>query len=346
MDIKLFSLCKQELPESESGKKIISDCVRCFFPGCESFSAFTSQKRMLLAVSQSLRAADVVIIAVQSNMYNTTKRLLCEALEIRTDVDADVKNALLPLLETGRIKKNTYDVNVSFPVGARIMPTESGLNCGFTLTSGSQHIIYIPIESPRADEATLGSLYDFLAEICDTNPENAYRARRRTILDKLAGTLSEDKIRMAFAGEPAVSYLKSFAPDSSDIVICDKAECGCDSQELTDIAKSIRDEQSVQIAVVFGKGEDYIPVAVADESGTSIIRIYKENDEDDRDFSAACFDKAMLMLCDHRKLTSIGGDDDFDTKADKQLRKALAKLSAAVIGGSAIISIIIALIMK
>ena len=68
MDIKLFSLCNQEAPEAEEGKKAILDCVKCFFPECGGFSHFTSQKRMLVAISQSLLAADIVLVAVQSTM--------------------------------------------------------------------------------------------------------------------------------------------------------------------------------------------------------------------------------------------------------------------------------------
>ena len=84
MDVKLFSLCKQDLPEAQTGKAMILECVKSFFPECEDFTAFASQKRMLLAVSQSLRAADVVIVAVQGNMYNATKRRLTAALDMKT----------------------------------------------------------------------------------------------------------------------------------------------------------------------------------------------------------------------------------------------------------------------
>ena len=65
MDIKLFSLCNQDSQEAEKGKEYILGCVKDYFPECGDFNEFTSQKRMLVAISQSLLAADIVLVAVQ-----------------------------------------------------------------------------------------------------------------------------------------------------------------------------------------------------------------------------------------------------------------------------------------
>ena len=201
MDVKLFSLCKQELSETQEGKKYILECVKSFFPDCEGFSAFTSQKRMLLAISQSLRAADVVIIAVQGNMYNATKRLLSAALDLKTAKSDEVANELKPLLETSKIKQNVFDNNICFPSGAEIMPTESYLNCGFALSSGGQHIIYLPIEAPRSDEVVFGSLYDYLAEICEENRNDfAFGRRHAGIMRRTADSLDSEAVKVAFSG--------------------------------------------------------------------------------------------------------------------------------------------------
>ena len=116
MDVKLFSLCDTESPTVESGIKCIFDCVKNFFSGCVSFSEFTSQKRMLLAISQSLLAADIVIVAVQGNMYNSTKRLLCSALDIKLEKNARLSAKLGVYLQSGKMKKGAFEGNISFPV--------------------------------------------------------------------------------------------------------------------------------------------------------------------------------------------------------------------------------------
>lgn len=355
MDIKLFSLSKQESPESESGKEYIYECVKSFFPDCGGFTSFTSQKRMLLAVSQSLRAADIVIIAVQNNMYNATKRMLSSALGLKMTVNEDVAVALKPLLHSGKIKENIYDVNIRFPDGARVMPTESALTSGFAISSGAQHIIYLPESSPRADEVVLGSLYDYLGEICDGMNSRAAQTRRRAIFDRFADKFNEEKIRIAFAGLPADINIGKYLPkdDKGYILAEEKFDCTAEDDEtLINKARELLTFKNTQFSVLFGEKavdaqteDEFLPVAIADETGTSTIKLFKEKQESDEEFLSACFDKILLMLCDTKQFTSADNEDDCDTKADKLLRKSLIKLTAAVIGGASAISLIIALIM-
>ncbi|MBQ8576117.1 MAG: hypothetical protein IJ447_08750 [Clostridia bacterium] len=357
MDVKLFSLCKQELSETQEGKKYILECVKSFFPDCEGFSAFTSQKRMLLAISQSLRAADVVIVAVQGNMYNATKRLLSAALDLKTAKSAEVANALKPLLETGKIKQNVFDVNIRFPAGAEILPTESFLNCGFALTSGGQHIIYLPIDAPRADEVVFGSLYDYLADICEENRnEIAFGRRHASIIKRTAEKLDAETMKAAFSGEAITKHLEKFAHKKSAdwCFVIDEAKqySSLKKEELIDTARKLRDDKFVQLGVVFAdiavdeeNGERFIDVAIADESGTSTMRVFAEEGESDEKFTADCIDKVLLTLYNFDKLSAVK-EEDVVTKGDKALRKYLFKIAAGAVGASAVVSIIIALIMK
>ena len=158
MDIKLFSLCNQASAEAEDGQNHILQCVKDFFPECNGFSEFTSQKRMLVAISQSLLAADIVLVAVKSTMYNTTKKLLCAALDMKPVTNGEVASALKNRLDSKKIKENVYNANISYPESATILPTDDYINCGFALTSGGQHIIYMPVEDVKAQEIVLSSL--------------------------------------------------------------------------------------------------------------------------------------------------------------------------------------------
>lgn len=357
MDIKLFSLGKQELPESEAGKKYITECVKCFFPDCGDFASFSSQKRMLLAVSQSLRAADIVVIAVQNNMYNSTKRMLSAALGLKMAVNEEVAVALKPLLHSGKIKENVYDANVSFPVGAQIMLTDSALTSGFAVSSGSQHIIYLPIDSPRADEAVLGSLYDYFGEICDGITPGADETRHRAIFVRFTEKFNSEQIRVALAGNPCAYYIEKHLTNSkfnNCIFVDDEFDCCAEGNEmLIEKARELLNKSSAQFSVIFGSktldeetGDEFLPVAVADETGTSTVKLFKEKDESDDEFFSACFNKILLMLCNTKQFIFSDSEADCDTKADKLLRKSLIKLTAAVIGGATAISLIVALIMS
>ncbi len=353
MDVKLFSLCKQEIPEVESGKKAILECVKSFFPECEGFAAFASQKRMLLAVSQSLRAADVVIVAVQSNMYNATKKLLTAALDMKTARNAEVAGELRPLLEKGKIKQNIFDANIRFPHGAKIMPTESYLHCGFSLTAGGQHIIYLPIESPRADEVVLGALYDFLAEICEEDCSAALESRHRLLIAKVADKLKESSLKIAFSGEKITKHIAEYSCEKSCFVCdeSDKSYSYLTNDEIISVARSLREDSYADLGVVFSdiiednNTERCVMVAIADETGTSTMKIYEEKDESYDSFVSACTDKVMMTLLSFEKLSATD-EEELATKKDKKLRGNLFKITSGVVGASAIISLIIALIMK
>ena len=103
MDIKLISLTKNEPAEFAGAKKIISDCANAFNSEAEKFKNFSSPKRALLAISQALRSADVVIAAVQTSGYNSAKKMLFSALELETQQNDEIYAQLLPLCEKGKI---------------------------------------------------------------------------------------------------------------------------------------------------------------------------------------------------------------------------------------------------
>ena len=349
MDIKLFSLCKQEIPQIELGKKHILECVRSFFPSAEGFSAFTSQKRMLLAASQSLRAADIVIIAVQNNMYNATKRLLANALDFRMHKDGDVVSALTPLLETGRIKQTAFDANVVFPQGAEILPTEDMLNCGFVLSAGAQHIIYLPVESPRADEIVYGSLYDFLATLCDTeNGKKGINARHKKIIKRTIGKLDEDSVKVAFNASTASQIVEQLV---SGFVSkhCFTFNAKTNFEEITNetivaLARQTKDEQYSSYGVVFSdieydfqSGERILRVAIADDTGTNTYTYTGVDGESDNEFILNCIDKTMLLLYNHEKLSAKSNNAEVTTKDDSALRKSLFYIAAGVLGISTVI---------
>jgi hypothetical protein len=356
MDVKLFSLCKQETPETKAGMKHIVRCVKAFFPECNGINNFTSQKRMLLAASQSLQAADIVVIAVQSNMYNATKKLLAGALDLKIAKNRAVANALTDSLEKGEIKQSTFESNIRFPHGAVIMPTDNYINCGFILSAGSQHIVYLPLEAPKADEVVYGSMFDFFREISEENAEDAFRKRHRLIVSRTLDKLNEDSVTVAFAGGSTTDVISHLVDglsfkdcfSFSDITVNEYSS----SEDMIDAAREARDEQRSQLSVVISpiktneNSERFISVAIADENGTTTFDFSAENGESEAELTLNCIDKVMLLLYSHEKLTDNSDPADIETKSDKTIRTALFKAASIAVGATAIVSILIALIAK
>lgn len=359
MDIKLFSLCKQEPGEITAEQKNILDCVKNFFPDSKGFAHFTSQKRMLVAVSQSLRAADIVLIAVQHSMYNATKRLLSAALDLKLEPNAEIKDKLSLLLNNGKIKQAAFDANSVFPSGAEVFPTSVGLTAGFAITSGGQHIIYMPIEGEIVPEIVFGSLYDYFAAISDPYvASSAIQQRHSLIAERTIKKLSEKYVRVAVTKENCGSLIQTFAPDKrafkNCFVIDDKLENRADQNIKSyyiDAARKIREDHHAQFGAAISNtfsesNEVFAYITIADESGTNVIKIFAEDGETPTELIKVCIDKLMLMLYDYNKLAFSSAGSVTEEASDKKLRKLLASIAGAAIGASAIIGTVIALILN
>ncbi len=359
MDIKLFSLCKQEVAASETGKKCIMGCMLSFFPECEAFTPFTSQKRMLLAISQSLRAADIVLVAVQNNMYNATKRLLCAALGMSMEINGEIADRLSEKLASGKINQATYDANVMFPSDSQIFISDDGLNSGFAMTSGGQHIIYLPIEAPKCEETVYGSLYDYLAGIDEAgNIDAAMEKRHNEIIERTAERLNEKSVKAAIHSETMQKFIISRA-DKHKLnagMVFDDEFPQRENQQLNDFynytARDLRDRHHAQFGIVFSKpyidestGETFAVVSLADESGTNIYKYYAEEGETAEELFALAVDKTMLMLYDYGELNA-SYEEEAPNESDKKLRKSIGIFTSAAIGATAIIGLITAFILK
>lgn len=357
MDIKLFSLCKQEVPESEKGKKCILDCVKGFFPEVEGFTAFTSQKRMLLAAVQSLQAADIVIIAVQRNMYHTTKRQLCDSLNIELEENETVIDMLSDKVASGKIKQTTFDTNIMIPERAEILPTDSGINNGFTLTEGGQHIIYLPIEAPRAEEVVYGSLYDYLDSIGESSTsEEAMEIRHSAIIERILEKFGENSRKVAVCSDFMQDFITSHIEEQKSVIF-DNDIPEKESSDLKEYyinkARYIRDEHNAQYGIAFSKPvvcegteEKCILVAIADDIGANTVKVFAEEGEDDKKLFTSAVDKTLLMLYDYQEFVNSAENDSMPSEEDKLLRKAILKITACGIGASAVIGLITALMIK
>ncbi len=357
MDIKLFSLCNQEAPEAEEGKKAILDCVKCFFPECGGFSHFTSQKRMLVAISQSLLAADIVLVAVQSTMYNATKRLLCSALDMKTTENDEVSSALKNRPDSDKIKPNIYKANITYPDTALVLPTADYLNCGFALTSGGQHIIYMPVEADKAEEVVFGSLYDYFAELSEPYiVTNAMKNRHVSLIKRAVRKLNNNSVKAAVAGNDASDYLTSYLSkkDSSAFAVDISYELpeGGDIKEIAiSAARAVRENSRAELGVyisapINNDGKLSVYIAIANADGTKTYRIDSESEESAKELSKAATDKLLMLLCDYERIGNTEEKSAAEKKADSSLRGILGIVASAAVLAASIAGFITALIMR
>lgn len=361
MDMKLFSLCNQDSQEAENGKEKILDCVKDFFPECDGFNEFTSQKRMLVAISQSLLAADIVLVAVQATMYNATKRLLCSALDIPTEANDEVAAVLSERPKTKQLKPNLYKASITFPQSAILLSTSDYMNCGFAITSGGQHIIYMPVEDEKAQQIILGSLYDYFAELSEPCAVSAaMKSRHNKLIKKAVKNLSENSIKAAVVGNDAADYLISFLSknDSPVFTVDMNYELPEENESVRELsvtmARNVREKNHTELGIYISdpiRSDDEnqtacVYIAIANSDGTKIYNVFSEKNETSKDLLRACSDKLLLILSGCEHLSSADDESAEEKAADKNLKGILGIIASAAVFTASVAGFITALILR
>ncbi len=361
MNIKLFSLTKEESGSYSGSKKIISDCANSFSQEEEKFKSFTSAKRMMLSVSQSLRSADAVVIAVQGSAYNSAKKMICAAFKIECSRNEDIYAALLPLYEKNKITKSALENNSVFPKKSDIFAVSDFRCCGFSVTAGAQSIIVLPLDNIKTGEVVFGSLYDFFSEISGTESEDEIASLKRIRLSqRLVSLLKKNQMRLAFtklAGTQLIEEcINTVDENRGSIFVAAKPESRQNSQSVEDYIASAAQKTRVSskadyacaVSSAFASNTDdstFIYYAVADKEETFVSKLYANEWESSRQLYRAAVENALLA-CVNRVNESLTAKKDKTRKSDKLFRQKIALIAAGAVTGAAGISAILALILS
>ncbi len=361
MEIKLFSLVKNESAENVANKTIISDCVGIFTQKNERFKNFSSPKRMIIASAQALKIADSVVIAVNNSSYNTIKKMVCSAFNIETEQNPVIYSYLFPLFEKGKISKTLLENNTCFPKGAEIFPTSDYRNCGFSITAGAQSIIIIPIDSVRTADVVFGSLYDYFLNLSDAeDKEEIVELKRYYIAKRLVSLLRNEETKVCFTSLGGSKLLNEcFAKTDRRkkyLLMGNKPAPRQAGQSVKDYvvasAQKTRIESDCEYACavssVFVSNNDdsaFIYYAVADENETIVSKLYLMENEEPKALYPAGVDSVLLAVGD-KIINNIKKSKCQNKKEDKALRKKLSLLTAASIAGVTAVSVLMALFIS
>ncbi len=360
MNISLFSFSKGESGAFSSSKKLISDCANVFSPAPVKFSNFASPKRMFIAVSQALRSADCVIIAVQSQSYNSIKKMLCAALEVEVQQKEEVYVNLLPLHEKGDISNTALINNSIFPAGSTVFATDNMLCCGYAITSGSQSIVVLPLDSIKTSEIVFGSLYDFLAhrtgvEVTkgDFDKLKCLRLTERlfTSLKKANATITLVSLNGSDIFEQCANAIDK---EGATFRFKNDVESRVGSQPVKEYLASCaqkarieaKTDYSVALSSAFSDNDDsvYVYCAVADNRETVVTKVFAEADEDVSDLIPIGAEYA-LKTAGNCVISKADRLNSKAAKASNKLRQNIITATAFAIGGSVTLCAILALLL-
>ncbi len=361
MNIKLFSLAKGEPALFANDKKLISDCANIFTSEQVKFSNFVSPKRMFLAVSQALRSADCIIIGVQSQLYNSIKKTLCSALEIETEQKEYIYSELVTLFEKGRISDAALINNSTFPVKANIFATNDMLCCGYAISSGSQSIVVLPLDSIRTSDVVFGSLYKYLSQ--EAQIEQAAelaKIRRFRATERLVSLLNKSKTSLAVANLNGVDLIREsvdfVSENNTAFRFGNDIETRSPMQPVKDYmalsAQNTRVETKSDYAIgvssVFAESNNednmFIYIAVADKNETVVTKIFATDEENSDELICVGVQNAIQLAGNHivEKMNALNSKS---AKASKKLRQNLITAIAFAIGGSTALCAILALLL-
>lgn len=361
MEIKLFSLTKKEPNLFADAKKTVTECSCSFLGETEKFKNYSSPKRMLLAVSQALRSADVVIIAVQSSNYNSAKKMICSALGIELVQNEDIYSALLPIKESGKMTQSALINNSMFPKDADIFATGDFKCCGFSITSGAQSIIILPLDSIKTPEIVFGSLYNYLGEIAGVKDKKEIaRLKRYRLAQRAYLSLKKSGEKFSFAplgGKSLIDEnIRLIDKENEFMSLGEAPEARQASQSVKEYiaaaAQAERERSGCDYAGVvssaFASNTDnsvFIFYAIADKEHTHTVKLYANEDESPKELTEYAIER-MFESAGDAVITKLNEQESAKpTKADRNLRQKISAITAIAVGGSAAICAILALIL-
>lgn len=334
MDVKLFTLTDEKADKEKllSTKRNIYKCVSAYFPGTDKFKNFMSQKRMLLAISQELRSCDMVIVAVQPNMYHKTKELLCKAIGSTLVQDSDLAEILKPLSDAQKISEKTYINNISYPKGSEVFPSKSFFYSGFSIKSFNQYIIFLPLYE-YGDEIVVGNLYDYFSGMVDKYiKDDALKTQRKSVVSSAEAKLLKAQIRIAVSPINAfqpISDAKSINQEKKQHIIfseqSEKREQGCTIRNYiyncaVDARISTNSELGAAISKPFINKSDnsvFLYIALADEKATKLIKMYSKSNETANDLTNSAIIKLFDMVCDYIDSTYSNENNINDNQSEE-----------------------------
>ena len=360
MNITFFSVAKGNDPLLSDCKKTISECVNAFSGQTVKIKNFSSPKRMLVAASQALRSTDVVVIAVQTSMYNTVKKMVCSSLDLKMEQNVEIYDRLYPLYDKGFLSESALIGNSSFPSNANVFPTLDLKCCGFSVVAGAQSIVVLPLDYVKTAETVFGGLYAFLADFAGiTNKNDVTRFKRAAMMMRVVSLLRQTDSKLVFlplGGKELIEENIAIADGENKYVSFSAKPAARKVNQpakeyIVSSVQNARIENQVDFACTvssaFVRNKDntvFVMYSVCDENDTVITKIFANDGETPKDVSAAAVEN-MLVLAGSKIMKRITEERQRNNKSDKVFRKTLALISAASVAVAAAAGTLLALLL-
>lgn len=363
MDMRLF-LLKREGEEVPVRLKIkIISNLNSFSDEDVNFEEFTSLKELFGELSKAVKEKEFIVVAVSSEIYNKTKLKLMAALSLKSEKNAIVAGRLSEL----SLDEQAYERNVSFPVGAALFASDDGINSGFAVKKGKQHVVLLPLDEQRTDAVVKKGLVPYVTsgyvapapvaeEKEEAKPEEQPEEKAMPITDsekqvalRTLNILKESDIKIAVNGNANSEVLKQFGADFDGFDeyftftphIEDRGDYNVTdyTAQMARSAKGLSNaDLGACISDIFTAEEtDYICISVATDKSALVRKLYKEADETDDEFIVGAAEELFALISEKTSGNTAVGIEITQEEAPGKEKKKLKKSSKILIAVACVI---------
>lgn len=273
---------------------------------CESFCDVRSFFQRL---SQLIENESLIILAVDTELYLHSKKLLCSALDLECAVNSDI----LYLLESHRDDK---DDQCSVPLDSKVFLTKDGLFSGFAFDRDKDKIIFIPLENTRTAQCTGEPFVEYLKKVKnnsqpDENSDTLLTTSMNAVSENVYSTcqfLNDMGCKAVLSVSPTAKKLCRLLPEMNEITFSptvSERNNTSPKDYAAVLAKEAAERHGVKIGAsitnVFKVQNDeedkfFIYVAVADREAARVKKLFAQPGESATALTASAIDTALDMI--------------------------------------------------
>lgn len=357
MDMRLFLLKREgeEIPVRLK-IKVISN-LNSFSDDDVNFEEFTSLKALFTELSKALKEKDFIVVAVSSEIYNKTKLKLMSALSLNP-----VENAIVAKrLEALSLDEQSFDRNVKFPSDAAVFASDDGVNSGFAVKKGKQHIVLLPLDEQRTDSVIKKGLVPYITggyvatePITEKKEEPEAEEKHEEIISVITDSekqvalrtlniLKESNIKIAVNGNANSELVKQLGADFDGFDeyftftphIEDRGDYNV-TDYTAQMARSAKGLSNADLGAcvsdIFTADEsDYICISVATDKSALVRKLYKEPDETDEQFAVGAAEELYALIAEKTSGNNAVGIEITQDEAPAKQKKEGKKTSKVII---------------
>lgn len=275
---------------------------------CKNFYDAESFFRCL---SEVLENQSQVIIAVDTEIFLTTKKLLCSVLSLNC-----VPNSIISELTAPDAPDR--ESHCSAPENSEIFPTEDGLFSGFAVKKENCSIIFLPLDN-KITAQCIDSVYDYLNGTTEDEQSSESTESSDNDLTAVMNSVSESALdacrilkdmdcKAALSVSPAAEKLCNLIPAMDEIKFLPSS---LERNNITpknyaaNLAKEAAERAGVKIGASItnafrvqsnGEPKVFICAAVADSEAAKVKKIYAQPGESPMALTACALDTVLDMI--------------------------------------------------